>query len=106
MAFAVLYGIARAWGLALFTVYPSLGIVLLGMRRSRDVVDPAIEFIAPEMYWYGWTATAAIGALMFGLVATFLPERWWCRLWPGSLWLVPMLAMVACGYLNIPWLRR
>ena len=49
---------------ALFTVYPSLGIVLLGMHRSRDVADPAIEFIAPEMWWYGWTATAAIGALM------------------------------------------
>ena len=59
---AYLYVVARAWGLALFTVYPSLGILLAGMHRSRDVADPAIEFLAPEMWWYGWTATAALGA--------------------------------------------
>ena len=59
--------IARAKGLALFTVYPSQGIVLLGMHRSRDVADPVLDFLAPEMFWYGWTATAALGALVIGL---------------------------------------
>ena len=44
MAFGLLYVIARAKGLALFTVYPSLGIVLLGMHRSRDVADPSYGF--------------------------------------------------------------
>ena len=53
MAFGLLYVVARAQGLALFTVYPSLGVVLLGMHRSRDVADPAMEFLAPEMWWYG-----------------------------------------------------
>ena len=38
----LLYVVARAYGLALFTVYPSLGVVLLGMHRSRDVADPAM----------------------------------------------------------------
>ena len=42
-AFALIYVIARAKGLALFTVYPSLGIVLLGTHRSRDVVDPVLD---------------------------------------------------------------
>jgi hypothetical protein len=28
------------------------------------------------MYWYGWTTTAAVGALVVGLVAAVLPERW------------------------------
>jgi hypothetical protein len=46
--FALIYAMARAWGLALFTVYPSLGIILLGMHRSRDVADPAMDFLAPE----------------------------------------------------------
>jgi hypothetical protein len=78
-AFAVIYAIARARGFALITVYPSLGIVLLGTHRSRDVADPALEFLAPEMWWYGWTATAAIGALVVGLLATLLPDRWMCR---------------------------
>ena len=105
MAFAVLYGVARAWSLALFTVYPSLGIVLLGMRRSRDVADPAMEFLAPEMYWYGWAATAAVGALILGVVAAFLPDQWWRRFWPGWLWVTPVFAIIACVYLTIPWFR-
>jgi hypothetical protein len=105
-AFAVLYVVARARGLALFTVYPTLGIVLPGMHRSRDVADPVLDFLAPEMWWYGWTATAAIGAFVLGIAAALLPERWWRRFWPGWWCAVPVLAMIASVYLNIPWLRR
>ena len=97
--FAFAYGIGirgplrgRAKGdLALFTVYPSLGVVLLGTHHSRDVADPAMGFLAPEMYWYGWTATAALGALMFGLSAHCLPEVWTQRVWPGWVWVIPVL---------------
>ena len=46
---AVLYVVALAWDLALFTVYPSFGIVLLGTHHSKDVVDPAIGLVAPTM---------------------------------------------------------
>jgi hypothetical protein len=105
ISFSVLYVIARAWGLALFTVYPSLGIILPGMHRSRDVADPAIEFLAPEMWWYGWTATAAIGAMVLGLIAVLVPKRWARSVWPGWLWLVPVFAMLACVYLTTPWFR-
>ena len=37
------------------------------------------------MCWYGWMATAALGALMVGLVAALLPERWTRRVlaWMG-----------------------
>ena len=63
-AFAVLYVVALKLDLALFTVYPSLGVVLLGTHHSRDVADPSMAFLAPAMYWYGWTATAALGALV------------------------------------------
>ena len=104
-AFAILYAVARAKGVVLFTFYPSLGIVMLGLHRSRDVVDPALEFLAPEMYWYGWTATAATGALIFGLVAALLPNRWTHWFWPGLLWATPVLAMITCVYLTIPWFR-
>jgi hypothetical protein len=105
-AFGVLYVVSRARGLALFTVYPTLGIVLPGMHRSRDVADPVLDFLAPEMWWYGWTATAAIGALVFGLIAALSPDRWWHRFWPGWWWVIPVSAMIACVYLNVPWLRR
>jgi amino acid permease len=104
-AFAVFYVIALKLDLALFTVYPSLGIVLLGTQHSRDTVDPALGFLAPAMYWYGWTATAALGALIFGLVAASVPERWTRRFWLGLLWLIPVLAMIACIYLTLPWFR-
>src|SRR6202008_5023810 len=102
-AFAVLYAIALKLDLALFTVYPSLGIVLLGTQHSRDIVDPAMGFLAPAMYWYGWTATAALGALLVGLVAVLVPKQWSHRLSQHWLWVAPVLAMMACVYLTLPW---
>ena len=105
-AFAVLYVVALKLDLALFTVYPSLGIVLLGTHHSRDTVDPAMGFLAPAMYWYGWTATAALGALVVGLVAVSVPERWTRRFRFGwMLWVIAVLAMLGCVYLTLPWFR-
>ena len=104
-AFAALYVIALKLDLALVTVYPSLGVVLLGTHHSRDTVDPAMGFAAPAMYWYGWTATAALGALLAGLLAASLPEHRVPRLWLGWVWLVPTAAMAACVYLTLPWFR-
>ena len=106
IAFAALYVVALKLDLALFTIYPSLGVVLLGTHHSRDVVAPALAFLAPAMYWYGWTATAALGALMVGLVAMSLPERWTRRIGLWWLWVVPVAAMAACAYLTMPWFRR
>ena len=105
-AFALIYVIVRARGLALFTVYPAQGVVLWGMHRSRDVADPAMEFLAPEMWWYGWTASAAIGALAIGLIAAVLPDRWFRLSWSWSVWLTPIVAMIACIYLTLPWFRQ
>ena len=36
----------------------------LARNIHNDVTDPAMGFLAPAMYWYGWAATAALGALM------------------------------------------
>ena len=103
--FAVFYVIALTKDLALFTVFPSLGIVLAGTHHSRDVADPAMGFLAPAMYWYGWAATAALGALMAGLVAASLPGRSVRHFWSGLVWLIPALSMIACIYLTLPWFR-
>jgi hypothetical protein len=105
-AFGLVYVVPRARGLALFTVYPSLNIVLPGMHRSKDVVDPAMEFLAPEMWWYGWTATAALGALVMAVIAAALPDRWSRPFWPWCVWSVPVVAMIGCVYLTIPWFRQ
>ena len=104
-SFAVLYAVALKWDMALFTVYPTLGIVLFGTHHSRDVAGPAISFIAPAMYWYGWTATAALGAFIISSLAALFPERWTQRIWWGWLWVAPVTAMAACVYLTLPWFR-
>ena len=103
--FAVFYVIALAKDLALFTVFPSLGIVLAGTHHSRDVADPAMGFLAPAMYWYGWAATAALGALIVALVAASFAERLARYVWPGWVWVIPALSMIACVYLTLPWFR-
>jgi amino acid permease len=103
--FAVLYVVALAKDLALFTVFPSLGIVLAGTHHSRDVADPAMGFLAPAMYWYGWAATAALGALTVGLAAASLPGRSVRHFWSGWVWVIPALSMIACVYLTLPWFR-
>jgi len=104
-AFAVLYVVALAKDLALFTVFPSLGIVLAGTHHSRDIADPAMGFLAPAMYWYGWATTAALGALIAALVAVSFAERLARYVWPGWVWAIPVLSMIACVYLTLPWFR-
>jgi len=101
--FAVLYVVALAKDLALFTVFPSLGIVLAGTHHSRDVADPAMGFLAPAIYWYGWATTAALGALMVGLVAAVFPKGSAQYAWEGMVWVFPALSMLACVYLTLPW---
>ena len=103
--FGFLYVVALAKDLALFTVFPSLGIVLAGTHHSRDVADPAMGFLAPAMYWYGWAATAALGALTVALVAASLPGRSVRNFWSGWVWVNPILSMIACDYLTLPWFR-
>ncbi len=102
-AFAALYVLAVARDLALFTVFPTLGVIVWGTQHPEDWA-PAVGL--PAMYWYGWGATAALGALVVGGIAAFVPARWtrWC--WTGWVWVVPVAAMLACVYLTLPWLRR
>ena len=104
-AFALGYAIAVGCQLALFTVFPSLGIILPGTVQSRDVADPALGFLAPAMYWYGWTATATLGALAAGVISLAIPEAWTRWVWPGWLWLIAVGAMVACVDFTLPWFR-
>jgi hypothetical protein len=102
-AFALFYVLALAKNLALFTVYPSFGLIVWGTHLARDVVDPAMGFLAPAMYWYGWAASSALGALVVGLLAALIPERWTAWIWSGWLWVIPASAMLGCVCLTLPW---
>ena len=102
-AFAVFYALALAKDLAMITVYPTLGIFVLGTQHSQNAA-PSIGGV-PAMYWYGWTATAALGAMMLGIIGALFPERWRPRISLTWLWMVPASAMIACVYLTLPWFR-
>ena len=104
-AFAIFYAAAVKFEIALFTVYPSLGIVLWGTRHSREHVDPAMGFAAPAMYWYGWLASATLAAILTGLIAAFFPVHWASKFWPDWVWLLPVAAMVACVYFSLVWFQ-
>jgi len=82
--FAFLYVVALAKDLALFTVFPSLGIVLAGTHHSRDVADPAMGFLAPAIYWYGWAATAARSGVSIVGVQFFFVNQLKARDLPDS----------------------
>jgi ABC-type uncharacterized transport system permease subunit len=103
IAFALLYVLAFAQDLALITVYPTLGIVVLGTLHAQGAA-PSMASL-PAMHWYGWMATTALGALILGLIAAWLPERWTRQLGSGWLWVAPASAMIACVYLAMPWFR-
>jgi len=105
IAFAAFYVGAVKFDLALFTVYPSIRVVLLGTHHSRDSVGPSMGSFLPAMYWYGWTATAALAALIFGLGAEFVPERCARWFWSGWAWMIPVAAMIGCLYVTLPWFR-
>ena len=48
---------------------------------------------------------AALGALLFGVIAALLTERQTRWVWPGLVWIAPAAAMIACVYLALPWFR-
>ena len=104
-AFALCYAAAVKFDIALFTIYPSLGIVVWGTQHSRDAVAPSMGFAAPAMYWYGWLAFAAVGAALTGLLAVCLPQRWATKHWAGWVWLIPLGSMAACVYLARIWFQ-
>jgi hypothetical protein len=89
-AYAVLYVFAIEYNLALFTYHPA-------SEEFHWLVKPAGD--QPAMYWYGWMATAALGALASAALAAVLPAAWTARIWSGWSWAVPLAAMVVFGYI-------
>jgi hypothetical protein len=89
-AYAVLYVISIQYNLALFTYHPA-------SEEFHWLVKPAAD--QPAMYWYGWLATSALGALAFAMIVASLPATLTARLWPGWSWAVPLAVMLFFGYI-------
>ena len=90
VAFASLYLLAVENNWALFTYHPALETFGLFVEKTKD---------GPAMYWYGWIATAAIGALAIATLASCLPNAVTGRIGPIWSWLIPSLVMLNFAYL-------
>lgn len=90
VVYAVVYVIAVWKNYALFTYHPLAGSVALGVEKPQD---------GPAMYWYGWMATAAIGAVIACAIASVVPERMAKRFSAGWSWAVPIGVLIFFAYL-------
>ena len=60
VAFVVIYAFAVDFNLALFTYHPQLNEFAFLVERPKT---------GPAMYWYGWIATSALGAMIVSALA-------------------------------------
>lgn len=90
VTFAFVYLLAVEYNWALFTYHPALEQFGPFVEKSKD---------GPAMYWYGWLATAAIGAFVTAALASWLPNAVTGRIRPMWSWLIPSLVMVNFAYL-------
>jgi len=90
IAFAVLYLLSVEFNWALFTYHPALEEFGLLAQKPKD---------GPAMYWYGWIATSAVGALFVAAAASRVPAGSASWLRSGLAWAVPLAAMLAFVYI-------
>jgi hypothetical protein len=91
MAFAVLYLLCVEFNWALFTYHPALEEFGFLAQAPKD---------GPAMYWYGWLATSALGAIVIAALAAWLPESWTRNAAGASLsWAIPMAVMIVFVYI-------
>ena len=84
IAFVVIYAVAVDFNLALFTYHPQLNQFAFLVERPKA---------GPAMYWYGWIATSALGAMIVSALALAVPSSW-TRIWSGWTWVIPTAVMV------------
>ncbi len=87
ISFAILYTVFERLNWPLFTYHPAVGKLDFWMQPARSGEGP-------PMYWYGWLALSAIGAVVLGWIATMMSGEWVRRatvfscvlaiLWPAA----------------------
>lgn len=86
--YCVAYVAALAFHWPLFVYYPLVSEFSWGRGSIPDS--------GPAMAWYGIMATAALVALPLSVVVA---DGWITARLRGKLWLIPLVAMLACVYL-------
>ena len=98
-AYAVFYLAAMYYNLALFTYYPAA-------KQFYPLVSATPRAPGPAMFWYGWIASSALGALALALLSLLVPARVASRLWPGWSWVAPTAVFVALIVILRGWFIR
>ena len=91
ICFAILYVICDMAALPLFTYHPGTDRIDFGHTPARRDEGPA-------MYWYGWLASSALGASLFGLLAALLPEKVRGKIPLALAWIVPVVLLPVLIY--------
>jgi hypothetical protein len=89
--FAILYVICDIAALPLFTYHPGTDRIDLGYAPARRDEGPA-------MYWYGWLASASLGAAIMGGIVSLLPEKIRSKIPLALAWVVPLLLLPVLIY--------
>lgn len=91
VATPILYVVCDMMNWPLFTYHPGTNQVDLGYA-------PAVKDEGPAMYWYGWSASALIGAAILGALATLLPESMTRRIPMSLAWITPVAVLPVLIY--------
>ena len=92
VVFCIVYAAVFAANLPLFLYYPLHDQFAWGIAPLKGA--------GPGMAWYGFMTDAA---LVGGIAAVLLPDRFADRMFRNFLWLFPCGAMLACVYLVRPF---
>jgi hypothetical protein len=91
IAFAVLYVVCDMAAWPMFTYHP-------GTERIDAGFAPPRRDEGPAMYWYGWIATSALGASIFGVLAALLPAKIRGKIPLALAWVVPVVLLPVLIY--------
>jgi hypothetical protein len=90
IAFAVIYIASVQYNLAPFTYHAEIGLWGWGVQAPKQ---------GPAMYWYGWLATATLGAAALAGLSLALPAKPADRAWSVLVWLVPVIMIATIMYI-------
>jgi hypothetical protein len=94
--FCIVYAAVYAPRIPTLLYYPKLGEFHF---RTPD----ASQGLTPVMMWYGWVATAIVGAL---IVALLIPHGWMKPAWLTLSWVAPMLLLAYVVFHEWHWFTR
>ncbi len=92
LTFAIVYAIVVIGNYPLFIYYPEVG--------QFSLTDLGTATMGPEMFYFGWIASAAVVALV---PAVIIPKDIANRVPDGVFWLLPFIMFGAGFYRESDW---